>query len=68
MIMRKRAFLLVMSMLLVAGCTVKEDEDGEGVEVEPAPVEIGTDTKTVVVPDVNLGTDTTARDTTTTRQ
>lgn len=66
--MRKRTFLLVLSMLLVAGCRVKEDEDGEGIEVEPAPVEIGTDTKTVVVPDVNLGRDTTARDTTTTRQ
>lgn len=60
---RKRAFLLMTTVLLV-GCQVKEDEDGEGVEIEPAPVEIQADTKSVVVPDVNIGTDTTPRDTT----
>jgi hypothetical protein len=64
--MRNRAFLLGLVVLMVAGCRVREDEDGEGVEVDAAPVEMGTDTKTVVVPEVNLGTDT-AADTTTTR-
>lgn len=57
--MRNRALLLGLAILLV-GCQVKEDEDGEGVEVEPAPVEIQADTKSVVVPDVNIGTDTAA--------
>jgi hypothetical protein len=51
-------------LIMAAGCRVSEDEDGEGVEIEPAPVEIQPDTKTVVVPDVDIGSDTTVRDTT----
>jgi hypothetical protein len=62
--MRNRALLLGLISALVAGCQVKKDEDGEGVEIAPAPVEIQQDTKSVVVPDVNLGTDTASRDTT----
>jgi hypothetical protein len=65
--MRKRAFLLVLAVAFMAGCKVSEDEDGEGVDIEPAPVELNTDTQTVVVPEVNIGNDTTRRDTTTTR-
>ena len=67
--MRNRAFLLGLGLMVVlaAGCRVSEDEDGEGVEVDAAPIEMGTDTKTEVVPEVNLGTDTAAADTTTTR-
>jgi hypothetical protein len=65
--MRKRAFLLGLVILMAAGCRVSKDEDGKGVEVEPAPIEMQTDTKTVVVPEVNIGNDTTRRDTTTTR-
>jgi hypothetical protein len=64
--MRNRALLLVAAMLAVTGCQVNETEDADGdrgLEVEPAPIEIESDTQTVVVPDVNIGTDTT-RDTT----
>ena len=61
--MRNRALLLGLVVLLVAGCRVREDEDGEGIEVEPAPVEISPDTQTVVVPDVDIGRDS-VRDTT----
>jgi hypothetical protein len=66
--MRNRAFLLGMGLavVLTAGCRVSEYEDGEGVDIEPAPVEIGTDTQTVTVPDIDIGGDT-AVDTTTTR-
>ena len=65
--MRNRAFLLGLVVLMAAGCRVSKDEDGEGVEVDAVPIEMSTDTKTVVVPEVNLGTDTAAPDTTTTR-
>ena len=54
---------------LLAGCTVKQNEDAEGnksYEVEPAKVEIGTDTATVKVPDIDIVSDS-AADTTTTR-
>jgi hypothetical protein len=61
--MRNRALLLGLVLLLAAGCRVAEDEDGEGVEVEPAPVEITPDTATVIVPDVDIGSDS-VRDTT----
>ena len=63
--MRNRALLLGLAIALATGCQVKEEEDGDGVDVEPAPVNIQADTKSVVVPDVNIGTDTT-RDTTNT--
>ena len=63
--MRNRALLLGLAITLATGCQVKEEEDGDGVDVEPAPVNIQADTKSVVVPDVNIGTDTT-RDTTNT--
>ncbi|HEX6064721.1 MAG TPA: hypothetical protein VFZ04_10905 [Longimicrobiales bacterium] len=62
--MRNRALLLGLVLIMAAGCRVSEDEDGEGVEIEPATVEIQPDTKTVVVPDVDIGSDTTVRDTT----
>ena len=63
--MRNRAFLLGLVLLMAAGCQVSEDEDGEGIDIDPAPVELNTDTQSVVVPEVNIGDDTTtARDTT----
>lgn len=65
--MRNRALLLGLAVVFAAGCTVSETEDAEGdrgLEVDPVPVEMETDTKTVVVPDLNIGTDTTVRDTT----
>ncbi len=65
--MRNRAFLLGLVILMAAGCRVSEDEDGEGVDIEPAPIELGTDTTSVVIPEVNIGNDSTVRDTTTTR-
>ncbi len=61
--MRNRAFLLGLVILMAAGCRVSEDEDGEGIDVDPAPVELDTDTQSVVVPEVNIGNDTTVRDT-----
>ena len=54
---------------LLSACTVKESEDAEGnrtIDVDPAKIEVGTDTATVKVPDIDIVTDTTA-DTTTTR-
>jgi hypothetical protein len=65
--MRNRALLLGLAIVVAAGCRVNETEnaDGErGVSIEPAPIEIQTDTKSVVVPDVNIGRDTTATTTT----
>lgn len=59
----------VIVAVALAGCTVKESEDAEGDEtyrVEPATVEIGTDTATVKVPDIDIVPDTSV-DTTTTR-
>lgn len=56
--MRKVTLAFALCAALAAGCTVKEteDEDGEGtdLEVQPANVEIGTDTATVKVPDVDI--------------
>jgi hypothetical protein len=65
--MRNRALLMGLVLVFMAGCTVKEEQEADGdrgIEINPAPVEIQTDTKSVVVPDVNIGNDTTARDTT----
>ena len=53
---------------LLGACTVKQNEDAQGnksYEVEPAKVEVGTDTATVKVPDIDIVPDS-ARDTTTT--
>ena len=65
--MRNRALLLGMVMAVMAGCTVEKEKEADGdtgIEINPAPVEIQSDTKTVVVPEVNIGADSTARDTT----
>jgi hypothetical protein len=65
--MRNRAFLLGLALAVMTGCTVdteKEADGDTGIEINPAPVEIQSDTKTVVVPEVNIGSDSTARDTT----
>ena len=65
--MRNRALLLGLVLAFMTGCTVKEEQEADGdrgVEIEPAPIEVQTDTKSVVVPEVNIGNDTTARDTT----
>jgi hypothetical protein len=65
--MRNRALLLGLAIVVAAGCQVKETEDAEGndgVQIEPAPINIEADTKTVVVPDVDIGRDTTATTTT----
>lgn len=59
----KVAYGLVLCALLMTGCKVKETEDAEGdkqYQVEPAAVEVGTDTATVKVPDVDIVTDSTA--------
>ena len=64
--MRNRALLLALTVLIAASCRVRETEDAEGdegLEVQPAPIEVESDTKTVVVPDVNIGRDTARRDT-----
>lgn len=58
----KAAGLLVLGMMVMTGCTVKESEDAEGdtqYQVETAPVNIGTDTQTIRVPDIDI-VDTTA--------
>lgn len=69
------AVLIPATALFAASCTVEQTEEGEAPEVEveggklpeydvdPARVEIGKDTKTVVVPDVDVKTrrDTTPR-------
>jgi len=63
----KVAFGMALCALLVTGCKVKETEDAEGdtqYQVETAPVNIGTDTQTVRVPDIDVGTDTTVTTTT----
>jgi hypothetical protein len=65
--MRNRALVLGLSLLVAAGCEVKQTEDAEGdtgIEVDAAPVEIESDTATVLVPDVNIGSDTADHDTT----
>lgn len=56
----KIAGALVIGALLVTGCNVKETEDAEGdteYQIDPAPVDIGTDTQTVRVPDIDIGED-----------
>lgn len=67
--MRKTTWALALCAALVTSCTVKKSEDAEGdtqLDVEPANIEVGTDTATVKVPDINISPDT---DTvTTTRQ
>lgn len=58
----KTAGALLLGALLVTSCKVKETEDAEGdtqYQVETAPVNIGTDTQTVRVPDIDI-VDTTA--------
>ena len=68
--MRNRAILLGLALVVAAGCRVKETEDADGdrgLEVDAVPVEVETDTQSVVVPDLNLGGDSTRVDTTTTR-
>lgn len=58
----KAAGALMLGVLLVTSCKVKETEDAEGdtqYQVETAPVNIGTDTQTVRVPDIDI-VDTTA--------
>ena len=65
--MRNRALVLGLSLLVATGCQVKETEDADGdrgIEVEAAPIEIESDTTSVIVPDVNIGSDTAAHDTT----
>ena len=67
--MRNRALLVGLVVAVMAGCTVEEEQEADGdtgLEVNPAPIEMQTDTKSVVVPEVNIGSDedTTARDTT----
>jgi hypothetical protein len=67
----KRTTLIgyTFAVALLAACTVKQNEDAEGnksYEVEPAKVEVGTDTATVKVPDIDIVPDS-AADTTTTR-
>lgn len=55
------AITSVIVAVALAGCTVKESEDAEGdetYEIEPANVEIGTDTVTIRVPDVDIVPDT----------
>lgn len=64
-----RRVFCVLAVAVLAGCTVKQNEDAEGnksYEVEPAKVKVGTDTATVRVPDIDIVTDSTP-DTTTTR-
>lgn len=58
----KTAGALMLGVLLVTSCKVKETEDAEGdtqYQVESAPVNIGTDTQTIRVPDIDI-VDTTA--------
>ena len=68
--MRKRQLLaFALTAALVSACTVKESEDAEGnkkIDIDPARIELGTDTATVKVPDIDIVTDS-AADTTTTR-
>lgn len=57
----RTASAIVLGALVVASCNVKETEDAEGdtqYEIDPAPVELGTDTQTVTVPDIDIGDDT----------
>jgi hypothetical protein len=56
-------FAMALCALLATGCKVKETEQPDGdtqYQVEPAAVEVGTDTQTVKVPDVDIVTDSTA--------
>ena len=65
---RTGSIALAFAAALLSACTVKQNEDAEGnksYEVEPAKVEIGTDTATVKVPDIDIVPDS-ARDSTTT--
>lgn len=58
----KTTAALALGVLLLTSCKVKETEDAEGdtqYQVETAPVNIGTDTQTVRVPDIDI-VDTTA--------
>jgi len=66
----KRARLLAVACaaVLLPACTVKENEDAQGnksYDVDPAKIEVGTDTATIKVPDIDIVRDSTA-DTTTT--
>jgi hypothetical protein len=69
------AAVIPLAALFTASCTVEQTEEGEAPEIEveggklpeydvdPARIEVGKDTKTVVVPDVDVKTrsDTTRR-------
>jgi hypothetical protein len=69
--MRNRALLLGLVVVMLAGCRVKQEKEADGdtgLEIEPAPVELQTDTKSVVVPEVNIGADSSSVRDTTTRQ
>jgi hypothetical protein len=53
----KIGFAMALVALLATGCKVKETEQPDGdtqYQVEPAAVEVGTDTQTVKVPDVDI--------------
>lgn len=65
--MKRKHFVLMAAVVLMAGCRVNKTENSEGetkVEVEPAKVELGTDTQTVTVPTVDVAPDTTHTTTT----
>jgi hypothetical protein len=71
------AFLAPAVALGLAACTVDQTEEGElpdvdvdagelpEYDVQPADVDVNWDTTTVRTPDIDITTDTTARDTTT---
>ena len=61
--MKQRTLFCLFTAALLAGCTVKESEDAEGdktYDVDPAKIEVGTDTATVKVPDIDIVTDSAA--------
>jgi hypothetical protein len=65
--MRNRALLMGLVLAVMTACTADTEQEADGeseVEINPAPVEIQSDTNTVVVPEVDIGSDSTARDTT----
>ena len=64
--MRNRAIVFAVTLLVATGCRVNQTEDADGedvIKIEPAPIEVETDTQSVVVPDINIGGDTTRNDT-----
>ena len=66
---KSRLLACVLAAALLTACTVKEGEDAEGdktYDIDPARIEVGTDTATVKVPDIDIVPDT-GGDTTTAR-